>query len=58
MDASFIADVRARVLRIKNFINIGYSVEQACGLAHYTVKAYYADIDYLNSKGFNYEKEK
>lgn len=36
----------------------GYSVDKACRLENYTVKAYYADIDYLNRNGFSYVKEK
>lgn len=58
MNTSLIADARVRVLDIKNDIKSGYSVEEACRRARYTVKAYYADIDYLNSKGFSYVKEK
>ena len=54
----FIADIRCRVLGIKADIKKGYSVEEACTRARYTVKAYYADIDILNRNGFSYEKEK
>lgn len=58
MNTMLISDARCRVLRIKDNIKKGYSVDKACRLENYTVKAYYADIDYLNRNGFSYVKEK
>lgn len=58
MNTALISDCRCRVLSIKEDIKKGHSVKEACSRANYTVKAYYADIDYLNRCGFGFIKEK